>query len=72
MTGAIVESLGFKFSIPGFLTLGRKLFEKYLCVCVWLDLSHFVGIERHLEISGDAYVSLLHSSTSKALGNYWS
>ena len=34
VTGVIVESLGFKFSIPGFLTLGRKLFEKYLCVCV--------------------------------------
>ena len=31
-------------------------------MCVWLDLSCFVGIEKHLEISGDAYVSLLHSS----------
>ena len=72
VTGVIVESLGFKFSIPGFLTLGRKLFEKYLCVCVWLDLSRFVGIEKHLEISGDAYVSLLHRSANKALGNYWS
>ena len=41
-------------------------------MCVWLDLSCFVGIEKHLEISGDAYVSLLHSSANKALGNYWS
>ena len=38
VTGVIVESLGFKFSIPGFLTLGRKLFEKYLCVCVCVCL----------------------------------
>ena len=37
---------------------------------MWLDLSCFVGIEKHLEISGDAYVSLLHSSANKALGNY--
>ena len=43
-----------------------------VCVCLWLDLSCFVGIEKHLEISGDAYVSLLHSSANKALGNYWS
>ena len=35
-------------------------------MCVWLDLSCFVGIEKHLEISGDAYVSLLHSSANKA------
>ena len=68
----IVESPGLKFSIPGFLTLVRKLFEKYLCVCVSLDLSRFVGVEKHLEISGYAYVSLLHSSANKALGNYWS
>ena len=43
-----------------------------MCVCVWLDLSRFVGIEKHLEISGDAYVSLLHRPANKALGNYWS
>ena len=43
-----------------------------VCVCVWLDLSRFVGIEKHLEISGDAYVSLLHRPANKALGNYWS
>ena len=72
VTGVIVESLGLKFSIAGFLTLGRKLFEKCLCVCVWLDLSRFVGIEKYLEISGDAYVFSLHSSANKALGNYWS
>ena len=41
-------------------------------MCVWLDLSRFVGIEKHLEISGDAYVSLLNRSANKVLGNYWS
>ena len=70
MTGVIVESLGLKLSIPEFIELGRKIWQVF--VCVWLDLSCFVGIEKHLEISGDAYVSLLHSSANKALGNYWS
>ena len=76
MTGVIVESLGLKFSIPEFIELGRKIWQVFVCVCVcvcvWLDLSCFVGIEKHLEISGDDYVSLLHSSANKALGNYWS
>ena len=71
MTGVMVESLGLKFSIPEFIKLGRKIWQVFVCVCLWLDLSCFVGIEKHLEISGDAYVSLLHSSANKALGNYW-
>ena len=48
------------------------IWKVFVCVCVWLDLSRFVGIEKHREISGDAYVSLLHSSANKAIGNYWS
>ena len=39
-----------------------------VCVCVWLDLSRFVGIEKHLEISGDAYVSLLQLRHLEIIG----